>query len=217
MEEVEQPLAKRPKTEEQEDEGTTTTSAADDHLEATKNYTSSAVTSILDLLRSLPANVVAHYVYPLAVQVIKNREELIEAVDEHLNEFYSDDDGEAENDNEDVENNRIRYRIGDWDVSGVNDFTSVFDKERNGKAKNFNEDLSRWNVANGTSFARMFLGCHFFQYDLSNWNTCRATDLSNMFNGCTSFQSDVSRWNVASTTDLSFMFFSCTSFNSDVY
>jgi surface protein len=259
--------------------------------EESKGATVKADRTVMDLLRSLPANIVAIYIYPFAVKVIKNREELIEAVDEYLDEFYCDDDEDEvswsdkdEDDSEDTssddeeakeqdasstfsddhisssdlshqnssmeprgsdelqdgdeddeeehydedvpssdeyglyysDQNRIRYPIGDWDVSGVDDFTSVFDSMKNRKAKNFNEDLSRWNVANGTSFARMFVRCPVFQSDLSNWNTGRATNLWCMFNGCKSFQSDISRWNVANATDLSWMFFDCSSFNSDV-
>jgi hypothetical protein len=80
--------------------------------------------SIIDLLRSLPANIVAHYVYPFAVKVIQNRNELIKAIDEFL---VDGNDG----------NNRVRYPIGDWDVSRVEDFTSVFDHIRNPKARQF--------------------------------------------------------------------------------
>jgi surface protein len=188
-----------------DDKGTTTTTAND--LSPTSSI-------VIDLLMSLPVNLVVNYIYPFAVQVIQNREELIAAVDEYLDEHYSD--GEEKNEDEDIGNNRIRYPIGDWDVSRVGDFTSVFDVERNGKAENFNEDLSRWNVANATSFARMFAGCHVFQSDLSNWNTGRATNLSDMFEDCTSFQSDLSRWNVANATNLYGMFSCCESFNADL-
>jgi hypothetical protein len=52
-------------------------------------------TVVMDLLRSLPANIVANYIYPFAVKVIQNHEELIKAVDEYLDEFYSNDDGVA--------------------------------------------------------------------------------------------------------------------------
>jgi hypothetical protein len=67
---------------------------------------------IIDLLRSLPAHVVANHIYPFAVKIIENREELIVAVDEYL-----------DNDDDDVGNNRIRYPIGDWDVSRVTGLT----------------------------------------------------------------------------------------------
>jgi surface protein len=280
MEERPLPVAKRQKTT-QQDEGTTITALTRGAAAVAMN---DSPTSIIDLLRSLPANIVANYIYPFAVKIIQNREELIAAVDEYLDEFYTDDDGdyddadgdeeawldeEGEEDGEDTSSdddeevdeqdgssawsdNRILlgpnhpngiieprrsnepqddgtettaapvplrraiYPIGDWDVSRMNDFTSLFDEERNHKARHFSADLSRWNVTNGTSFAQMFRGCHVFQSDLSNWDTGRATDLSEMFNGCTSFQSDLSRWNVANAIDLNGMFAACTSFNSDL-
>jgi surface protein len=282
------PTAKRQKT---------TTAEAEDNKEESASILDGARReatakdddrTILDLLRSLPANVVANYIYPFAVKVIQNREELIQAVDEYFDEFYtsgnppvywsdeeddddeddedifsSDDEEEAEeqqdalsstlsdndrispsgpshqsnsmaprgnsddysigedekgeDDDEEDENlsddedevlsdqNRIRYAIGDWDISSVEDFTSVFDYRRNFKALDFNEDLSRWNVTNGIRFVRMFYGCRSFNSDVSNWNTDRATDLRNMFCGCPSLllQSDLSRWN---TTELERMF-----------
>jgi hypothetical protein len=55
---------------------------------------------ILDLLRSLPANIVANHIYPFAVKVIKNREELITAVDEYLDEFYNNEDGHDDDEEE---------------------------------------------------------------------------------------------------------------------
>jgi surface protein len=244
-------------------------------------------TVVMDLLRSLPANIVANYIYPFAVKVIQNHEELIEAVDEYLDEFYSNDDGvvddgpadaESWSDEEDEEDEEygeetssddeemeeqdasstllddlislgsshqhsnmapcgsndepqddgkgsaaatvhsrcVHYPIGDWDVSRVDNFTDVFDCMWNYKARHFNEDLSQWNVANGTTFAHMFLGCGSFNSDLSNWNTGHATNLRDMFHGCTELQSDVSRWNMANATDLNAMFHGCSSFNSDV-
>jgi surface protein len=173
--------------------------------------------TVMNFLRSLPPNIVANYIYPFAVKVIQNHEELIVAVDEYLDEYYSDDDGEAKNDDEDeFGSNRIRYPIGDWDVSRVEDFTSVLDQERNDKAKHFNEDLSRWNVTNGTSFARMFYGCILFHSDLSRWNVTKATNFCEMFRGCHRFNSDLSRWNVTNATNFSKMFFSCYDFNADL-
>jgi surface protein len=272
MEERLLPLAKRAKT--TQDEGSTTDMTTGAAAAAKNDHT------IMDLLRSLPASVVANYIYPFAVKVIQNREAMIAAVDEYLDEFYSNGDGDDDDDifaefwsdqehgedtvsddNEEAEkqdvsstvsddrissgprhqnsnleprgksdepqdkketavapvhSSRIHYPIGEWDVSRVDDFTSVLDKKRNRKARRFNEDLSRWNVANGTSFARMFFGCYFFQSDLTNWHTGRATDFSGMFHGCTSFHSDVSKWNVGNATDLSYMFYECTIFNSDL-
>jgi hypothetical protein len=154
------PPAKRQKT---------TTAAANEKEptilhEERKEATAKEDRTVVDLLRSLPATIVANYIFPFAVKVIQNREKLIEAVDEYLDEYYSDDAEEEKNDNEDIGNNRIRYPIGDWDVSGVDDFTSVFDWRRNRKTRNFKEDLSRWNVARGTSFYGIFFRMPPFQF-----------------------------------------------------
>jgi hypothetical protein len=56
--------------------------------------------TVINLLRSLPAGIVANYIYPFAVKVIQNHEELIEAVDEYLDEYYSDDDGDEDDQEE---------------------------------------------------------------------------------------------------------------------
>jgi surface protein len=268
MDEQPLPVAKRQKT--KQDEGNTT--GLTRGAAAAKKE---SPTSFTDLLRSLPANIVAKYIYPFAVKVVKNREELIKVVDEYLDGFYTEGDGdeaswfdeEDEEEGEDtpsyievaegqdasstlsddhissdpshqnssmeprggdepqdgektttgfVHARRVYCPIGDWDVSQVDDFTSVFDHLRNRNARNFNEDLSRWNVANGTSFVRMFYGCHVFQSDLSCWNVANATDMSFMFWSCTNFKSDVSRWKTTNANSFCFMFWSCTNFNSDV-
>jgi hypothetical protein len=66
---------------------------------------------------------VANSIYPFAVKVIQNHEELIAAVDEYLDEFYSNDEEEKTDNEDDIGKNRIRYPIGDWDVSRVDDLT----------------------------------------------------------------------------------------------
>jgi surface protein len=284
MEERPLPAAKRQKMEDDEDEGTTRQQRRQEIADwETKHFKDDPTVVLDDLIRSLPATIVANCIYPFAVKVIRNREELIEAVDEYLDEFFFSDEAynSEENDEEDTEEsstdeaeeeehedgeesrsddqeeeldasstlsddrtssstlgssrqndeetrdtalpahssraNRRRYPIGDWDVSQVDDFSSVFDVERNRKARNLHdEDLSRWNVADGTSFARMFCRCRAFRVDLSNWKTGRATNLSQMFEDCISFQSDVSRWNLSRATNLHNMFCRCNSFHSNV-
>jgi surface protein len=159
----------------------------------------------MDILRALPSNIVADIVYPLAVRIIEDRNRLIEAVD-----FYCDEN------NHDSDLGR-RYPIGLWDVERVTDFSGVFDAYgRNQKLWNFNEDVSSWNVANGTTFERIFYGCRVFNSNVSGWNVANATNLSDMFCLCEVFSSDVSGWNVAHATYLGFMFYGCKVFNSDV-
>jgi surface protein len=127
----------------------------------------------MDILRALPSNIISDIIYPLAVRVVKDRNHLIEAVD-----FYCDE----------INHNSYlcrRYPIGMWDVESVADFSRVFDAfERNRTLRNFNEDVSSWNVANGTTFELTFFGCGSFNSDVSRWNVANATDLSYMFFGC---------------------------------
>jgi Mycoplasma protein of unknown function, DUF285 len=119
----------------------------------------------MDILRDLPSNIVAEIIYPLAFCVIKDRNHLIEVVD-----FYWD---ERNNDS----NFCRRYPIGLWLVESVRDFSTVFDAwNRNRKLKNFNEDVSSWNVANGTTFEKMFIYCLLFNSDVSRWNVANATN-----------------------------------------
>ena len=92
--------------------------------------------------------------------------------------------------------------MNDIDVSGITDMsflfnTSIFyehgDKIHDGNKifRNFNGDISRWDVSN-------------------------VTDMKNMFDGCKNFNCDLSWWNVSNVTDMSFMFYECKNFNSDI-
>jgi len=60
------------------------------------------------------------------------------------------------------------YPIGTWDVSGITDFTSVFDPNRGSAFEDFdttvgymNYDVSTWDVSNGLTFDRMFRATTF--------------------------------------------------------
>ena len=66
-------------------------------------------------------------------------------------------------------------RIGIWDTSQVTDFSHVFSARRNRKMKNFNEDISRWDLSNATTTEEMFYGCNDFNCDLSGWATLSVT------------------------------------------
>lgn len=70
--------------------------------------------------------------------------------------------------------------IGDWNVSGITNFSNFF---RNNTS--FNKSLSSWNVASGTSFANMFEGATSFNGDIASWPIGNATNLAGMFDGVT--------------------------------
>jgi surface protein len=41
--------------------------------------------------------------------------------------------------------------------------------------RNFNSDLSKWDVSNGKQFDKMFRYCSSFDADLSEWDVSKAT------------------------------------------
>eukprot|EP00542_Grammatophora_oceanica_P000639 CAMPEP_0194065858 /NCGR_PEP_ID=MMETSP0009_2-20130614/85699_1 /TAXON_ID=210454 /ORGANISM="Grammatophora oceanica, Strain CCMP 410" /LENGTH=176 /DNA_ID=CAMNT_0038718749 /DNA_START=127 /DNA_END=657 /DNA_ORIENTATION=- len=137
----------------------------------------------------LPRSVVEKNLMPFITHTFTSREDLIQAVDEYV-----------------ANPSTFCYRIGLWDVSGITDFSNVFDTSRNPRLEHFNEDLSGWDVSNGTSFGWMFYECASFNGDVSSWDVSNATDLDGMFAGCQSFNSDLSSWDVSKATDLYGMF-----------
>ena len=89
-------------------------------------------------------------------------------------------------------------------------------------ARNFNGDLSRWDVGSVRNMGSMFLTARKFAGgDLSSWNTSKVTTCgmfacgdpspsANVFNG------DVSTWDVSSVTDMTNMFIRAAAFNQDI-
>jgi Mycoplasma protein of unknown function, DUF285 len=149
----------------------------------------------------------------------RTREELVRAIEEYMEALYK---GSAE---DSAVAQRYGYPIGAWDVSGVKDFTKVFDFSRHNDVtvaepfdfnaqnpvfRSFYEDLAGWD------------GKTFFDYDciifsavptpVSNANT-----MSEMFFGNTMFQGrGLSQWKVDNVADFSLMFCYNTNFNEDL-
>ena len=95
--------------------------------------------------------------------------------------------------------------IGRWDVSGVSNFTSVFDVQRNPLALYFNEDLHLWDTSNGITMERMFFGAEQFNGDISTWNTSNVVNMKEMFAFALDFNGDVSVWDVSRVTTMESM------------
>ena len=53
-----------------------------------------------------------------------------------------------------------------------------------GHCKQFNCDLSRWNVSNVINMRDMFDECECLECDLSKWYTSKVKDMTCMFTGC---------------------------------
>eukprot|EP00977_Amphora_coffeiformis_P016665 scaffold5215_cov181-Amphora_coffeaeformis.AAC.19 len=111
---------------------------------------------------------------------------------------------------------RYGHPIGNWCVSGVTDFSNLFDVERNPLALNFNEDISAWDTSNSEDMFLMFAGAEQFNQDLSGWQTSRVFDFGGMFNNCTSFNGNISTWDTSNALNMGFMFNNAVSFDQDL-
>ena len=59
--------------------------------------------------------------------------------------------------------------ISTWDVSLIDDFSTIFSTGVNSGASTFNDDISLWDVSNATDFSSMFYGCSSFNQSLNSW------------------------------------------------
>ena len=94
--------------------------------------------------------------------------------------------------------------ISSWDVSNVKNMDEMFVN-----CFKFNKDISSWDVSNVKNMAEMFLGCEKFNSDISNWDVSSVTDMTSMFNGCKSFNQDISSWDVSKVKGHYFIFINC--------
>ena len=119
--------------------------------------------------------------------------------------------------------------IGDWDVSGVTDFSYAFSINRNEvggtyvengnpKAVEMNADLSAWKVAKVTSLAHTFNGASkFVGTGLDSWITASVTTLDHTFSGASTFVgTGLSKWITTSVTTLQNTFNNAQEMNSDL-
>ena len=79
--------------------------------------------------------------------------------------------------------------LGDWDVSGVADFSWAFSADRDATGGSY--------VPNGNPKAETFVGS-----DLIKWKTTALTSLDNTFKEAKAMNSDLGGWNVAKVTDM---------------
>jgi surface protein len=106
-----------------------------------------------------------------------------------------------------------------WDVSGVSDFSSMFET-----CPQFDGvGCSAWDVSSGVDFNNMFNGCSnsAFDPDFSTWNMNNATNLSGMFRFCNNATNGftgigLGSWVVDNVTNMSFMFDRALKFNQNI-
>ena len=102
--------------------------------------------------------------------------------------------------------------ISKWKTNYVTDMSNLF-SFRN---KEFNEDISKWNVQNVKCMDSMFHGVDEFNGDLSNWNVQNVESMNYMFKDAAKFNCDLSKWNVKNVKCMDSMFQGAAEFNGDL-
>lgn len=114
---------------------------------------------------------------------------------------------------------KIRYHdnlpnvdVSEWNISDDAKIQALFKN-----FKNFNGDLSLWDMSKRKSLAYMFYGCELFTgKGLENWDISNVNSCSHMFGECKTFNADISKWDVSNLKNTGYMFFCCTNFNQDL-
>ena len=91
--------------------------------------------------------------------------------------------------------------ISKWDVSNVTNMSQLF-----GGQEDFNCDISRWDTSKVTNMYAMFSDANSFNQDISTWNTKKVEYMQYMFNGAENFSQDISKWNVSKVKRMEKMF-----------
>uniref|UniRef100_A0A6C0IY85 Uncharacterized protein n=1 Tax=viral metagenome TaxID=1070528 RepID=A0A6C0IY85_9ZZZZ len=98
--------------------------------------------------------------------------------------------------------------IGDWDTSGVNSMSLMFNAWNGTKLVkyNFNQPIGDWDTSNVRSMYAMFGGASKFNQPIGDWDTQNVTTMSSMFYLASQFNQPIGNWNTSKVTDMSFMF-----------
>ena len=75
--------------------------------------------------------------------------------------------------------------------------------------RDFNEDISRWNVSNVVHMNHMLAGATSFTGDLSSWDVGQVQHMNLMFRGATSFDRQLGGAWATSTATMVDMFSDC--------
>ena len=106
--------------------------------------------------------------------------------------------------------------LNDIDVSKITSMSYLFNANEYDIFKDFNGDISMWNVSNVKNMNCMFFRCEKFNCDISRWNVSNVTNMGWMFNWCNKFNCDISKWDVSNVKNMDRMFWCCESFKQNL-
>ncbi|GMI05427.1 hypothetical protein TrLO_g3069 [Triparma laevis f. longispina] len=98
--------------------------------------------------------------------------------------------------------------ISGWNTSEVTNMNCLFSAHEDDvgeAAKQFNDDISRWNVDRVENMLGMFCYAKSFNQDLSGWNVEKCKNMSFMFSGAEKFEDSIKNWDL-SGKDSTYMF-----------
>ncbi|MGB3464773.1 MAG: BspA family leucine-rich repeat surface protein [Cyclobacteriaceae bacterium] len=101
--------------------------------------------------------------------------------------------------------------LSQWQVGNVTNMSDLFLD-----AVSFNSEIGAWDVGSVTNMRRMFFRCDSFNQDISGWDVSLVRNIEEMFSGADNFASDLSEWEITGVTSLSGLFREAANFNSDL-
>ena len=118
-----------------------------------------------------------------------------------------------------IKENGNECSLNHIDVSGMTNFQMLFNDNKT--LKNFDGDISEWDVSNVEDMSYMFAECNitFKNTDLSGWNVSKCKTMEWMFEGVqfdinSEYNYDLSNWDISKLDCINGMFFN-SNFNSD--
>jgi surface protein len=108
--------------------------------------------------------------------------------------------------------NAFDIELGCWETTSLTDMTGMF----RGMDSFSPSGLSDWNVTAVDDFTSVFEDTTLFNGDISGWDVPSATNTDSMFKDALSFNSDISNWDTSSVESMNEMFYNAEAYNQNM-
>ena len=98
------------------------------------------------------------------------------------------------------QNRNFNADVSNWDVSRIKSMTFTF-----AYCDSFNQPMASWDVSNVINMGALFDGCVYFNQPVNNWKVDSVQDFGGVFRG-TSFNLPLTNWNTGSARAMGAMF-----------